>query len=69
MRIAKYYCPNCHKTARRIDATYNEYTGRSNCRWCGSELMYTEDIMEQMICDYGNYLHLEKEKKKDGVRH
>lgn len=64
MRINKYYCPRCNKTSGRRDVTYSEYTNAMYCRWCNNEVMYTEEIIDELICITGRKIY---EKRHGGV--
>lgn len=55
-KMNKYYCPKCKKTSGRRDVTYSEYDNVTYCRWCNHEVMFTENILDKMICDYAEYL-------------
>ena len=49
--MKKWYCPNCKtfKRFKRTRAGYVGYPDTYHCRCCGTELINTNDILEELV--------------------
>ena len=52
----RFYCRECNRIMDRRKVVPVMYEERFRCKWCGSVVMNTKELLEMLLKDYIEYL-------------